>query len=119
MSRRTHRVEDVLRGELSTLILRELQDPRVALTSVTRVEVSPDLRNATAWISVLPEGPEREEALEALRHASGFLRKQLARRLRHMRAIPELTFRLDRGAEHSQHLTDLLEELQDDDQPNP
>lgn len=117
MSRRTDRVEDILRAELSSLILRELQDPRVALTTITRVNVSPDLRSATAWVSVLPDGPAKDAALEALRHARGYLRRQLAHRLRHMRAIPELNFRLDRGAEHSQNLTDLLDQLHDDEQP--
>lgn len=118
MSRRTQRIEDLIRQELSTLILRDLRDPRVALTSVSKVDVSPDLRNATVWVSSLTEDEQKEDVLIALAHARGYLRKQLASRLRHMRAIPELTFRLDRSAEHSQHVTDLLDELNDDEQPS-
>jgi len=114
MSRRTQRVSELLQSELSQLILRSLQDPRVRMTSISNVDVSPDMRRAVVRISVLDDS-QREESLAALRHAAGFLRRQLAQRLRHMRVMPELIFELDRGAEHSQHISDLLERLHDND----
>lgn len=114
MSRRSHRVEDALRAEISELLLRQVADPRVRMTTVSVVEVSPDLRHAIVRVSVLGEASEREHSLEALRHAAGFIRSRLARRLKHMRVIPELRFELDRGAEHSQRISDLLESLHDD-----
>lgn len=114
MSRRTQRVSELLQSELSQLILRSLQDPRVRMTSISNVDVSPDMRRAVVRISVL-DNSQREESLAALRHAAGFLRRQLAQRLRHMRVMPELIFELDRGAEHSQHISDLLERLHDND----
>jgi ribosome-binding factor A len=111
MSRRTDRLSDLLRAELSELILREIKDPRIKLVSLTGVEVTSDLRRAIVRVSVLlSEEPQREEAVEALRHARGFLRTELARRLR-TRVTPELVFELDRGAEHSQKISDLLESL--------
>ena len=110
MSRRTDRLSDLLRAELSELILREIKDPRIKLVSLTGVDVTSDLRRAVVRVSVLGEESEREEAVEALRHARGFLRTELARRLR-TRATPELIFELDRGAEHSQKISDLLESL--------
>ena len=115
MSRRTQRVGELLQAEISQLLLRSVHDPRVRLASVAAVDVSPDLRRAVVRVSVLDES-QREESLAALRHASGFLRHELAHRLRHMRAIPELLFELDRGAEHSQRISDLLEQLHDHDQ---
>ncbi len=115
MSRRTERVEDLLRGELAILIQRELADPRVRLTTVSAVNVSPDLKQATVRVSVVGEEPARLASVEALRHARRFLRARLARQLRHMRSIPELSFELDRGAEHSQRISDLLETLHDHD----
>jgi ribosome-binding factor A len=115
MSRRTQRVGETLQAELAQLILRSLQDPRVRMTSVASVDVSPDLRRAVVKISVLDES-QREDSLEALRHAAGFLRRQLSQKLRHMRVIPELLFELDRGAEHSQRISDLLEHLHEHDQ---
>ncbi len=114
MSRRTERVEDLLRAELSQLILRELADPRVRLATVAAVHVTPDLRQARVSISVMGEDAAREEAVAALRHASGYLRRQLGARLR-LRATPQLEFTLDRGAEHSVHIASLLETLQHDD----
>jgi ribosome-binding factor A len=110
VSRRTDRVSDLLRAELSDLLLREIHDPRVKLASVTAVEVTPDLRRAVVRISVLGDDAQRQEAIDGLRHAKGFLRTELAHRLR-TRATPELIFELDRGAEHSQRISDLLEGL--------
>ncbi|HEX5758863.1 MAG TPA: 30S ribosome-binding factor RbfA [Thermoanaerobaculia bacterium] len=110
MSRRTDRVADVLRGELSNLLLRQVHDPRIKLVSVTGVDVSPDLRRAVVKVSALGDDEERSAAVEALQHARGFLRSELAHRLR-LRVTPELIFELDRGAEHSQKIADLLESL--------
>lgn len=111
MSRRTDRVADVLRAELSDLLLKSVHDPRIRLVSVTDVDVSPDLHRAVVKVSVLGDDAERDATVEALRHARGFLRSELAHRLRTMRVTPELVFELDRGAEHSRKITDLLESL--------
>ncbi len=114
MSRRTQRINELLQAEISQLLVRSVQDPRVRMTSVAAVDVSPDLRRAVVHVSVLDDA-QREDSLAALRHAAGFLRHQLALRLRHMRVIPELFFEIDRGAEHSQRISDLLERLHDND----
>lgn len=110
MSRRSGRVGDLLRAELADLLLREVHDPRVKLASVTSVEVTTDLKRADVKVSVLGDDAQRQAAVEGLRHARGFLRTELARRLR-LRMTPELVFELDRGAEHSQQISDLLESL--------
>jgi len=110
LSRRTDRVSDLLRAELADLLLREIHDPRVKLASVTAVEVSPDLGRAAIKISALGDDEQRQATLEGIRHAKGFLRKELAHRLR-LRVTPELVFELDRGAEHSQRISDILESL--------
>lgn len=117
MSQRTARVADLIRRELSQVIVQRLQDPRVKLTTVSEVRVTPDLRRAIVQLSILGEEETRGEALEALRHAKGFLRSELARRLRSMKVVPELVFELDRGAEHSRNIEDLLESLHDENQP--
>lgn len=114
MSRRTDRVGDLLRAELNQLIARDVADPRVRLASVTGVDVSPDLRHAVVSVSVLGEDAERGPAVEALRGASGFLRSRLAKTVR-LKNVPELRFELDRGAEHSQRISEILESLHDDE----
>jgi ribosome-binding factor A len=116
MSRRTDRVEDLLRVEISRLIMRDVSDPRVRLATVSEVNISPDLKHATVKVSVLGEDEERVHTLKGLQHASGFIRTRLAKSLKRMRSIPQLTFELDRRAEHSQHISDLLETLHDQDE---
>lgn len=116
MSRRSQRVEDLLQAELSTLILRRMNDPRVRLASISGVEVTSDLKRARVLLSALGEDDQRQECLEALKHARGFLRSQLARGLRHMRTIPELVFELDERPEYSQHISSILEELHINDE---
>ena len=78
--------------------------------SVTRVDVTPDLRHAAVYISVLGTDEEREETLKALRSASGFIRHHLKPRLR-MRQIPELEFRDDRSMEHAEQIARTLREI--------
>lgn len=111
MSRRQERVADLVRHELSRIMLRDLQDPRVRMASVSTVDISPDLRHARIGVSVLGDEGERLEAVRALGRARGYLRRRLAAELRDLRTIPELEFELDRGAEHSQRISDLLERL--------
>lgn len=117
MSQRTDRVGDLVRRELAELVLHRLQDPRVRLATVSGVRVTPDLRRAVVSVSVVGELDQREEAVQALSHARGYLRRELARRLKTMRVVPDLVFELDRGAEHSRNIEDLLEELNDKNQP--
>ena len=109
MTRRTDRVGDTLRAELSTIISRRVRDPRVSMTTVSTVEMSPDLKHARVFLSVVGDQAEREASLDALRHAAGFIRGQLAKELKRLRNIPELRFEIDRGAEYSQRISDLLE----------
>lgn len=116
MSQRTRRVGDLIRRELAEVIVNRLQDPRVRLATVADVRVTPDLRRAIVRVSILGEDEARRAGLEGLQHARGFLRTALARRLRSMKIIPELVFELDRGAEHSRNIEDLLELLHDKNQ---
>jgi ribosome-binding factor A len=113
VSRRTVRIADQLRLELSDLLRREVHDPRLrqaSLVGIMDIDVSPDLRRAVVKVSALGEEQDRLATIAALQHARGFLRSELARRLR-LRVTPELHFELDRGAEHSQSIADLLESL--------
>ncbi len=110
MSQRTEKVGDLLRSELSSIIQREMRDPRVRLSTVSGVTVSRDLSHAEVRISVLGQDEDRTESLAAFDRAKGFLRSKLARRVR-LRVVPELTFKPDRGAEHSQRISEILEKL--------
>lgn len=108
MTQRTERVGDLIRAELADLLLREMRDPRVALATISSVDVARDFSHATIKVSALGSDAERTAAVAALEKAKGFLRRELSRRLT-LRTTPELHFSLDRGAEHSQRISELLE----------
>ena len=108
--RRRRQVGDLLRDEISFLIQRGLKDPRIGFTSITRVDVSPDIRYATVFVSVLGTEEEQSETLVALNSASGFIRHELGPKLT-MRNIPIVSFRLDRSMEHAENVARLLREI--------
>jgi ribosome-binding factor A len=111
-SRRQERISEMLREELSILISTELNDPRLedALVAVTDVTVSPDLHNARVFIEhVLPHESDAQ-VLSALRHSVTFIRLALIENL-NLRAVPELTFQIDRSNERGHHIDELLDSL--------
>jgi len=109
--RRIDRIEEQLRIELSEIIEREIQDPRIGLTTVTAVKVSPDLRHARVFVTVLGDDTQRKKALEGLRAAASFARRSLSQRLHHMRRIPELTFDYDEAIEKGIRIEELLDQI--------
>ncbi len=114
-SYRQARLAEFLRDEISAIIQRELRDPRVGFASVTRVEMSPDLRHARVYVSVYGTHEEQEAALRALQGAAGFIRRLIAPHL-HTRHIPELHFKLDRSLEHAEQVARLLHQIRQEQQ---
>lgn len=114
MSRRTERVEELLRGEIASLLHRDVTDPRVKLVTLTRVDVSPDLRNAMVyWSRVDAKGaPPPEEVAAGLESAAGFLRRRLSERLV-LKRMPALSFRFDPSLELGNQTLNTLRELSD------
>jgi ribosome-binding factor A len=110
-SPRPERVADAIQVELADILSRRLKDPRHGFLTVTAVEVTPDLRRARIFISALTEG-EREEGLDTLNRAKGFIRTELSRRIR-LRFFPELEFRPDRSTERGLHVQALLRDLEE------
>ncbi len=108
MSRRTERVNEVLREEISELLRTDLRDPRIGgMVTVTHVDVSPDLRHAIAYVSVLGTDEERASTLKALEHARPFVRRELSSRLS-LRTTPDVQFASDTSMERAQEMTDLM-----------
>lgn len=119
MSRRTSRVSELLREEISDLVQRNLKDPRLegAFLSITEVEVSADLRVADVFVSHLGSAEERDDALAGLRSASAYLERELRRRLR-MRRTPSLTFQFDPSIERGARLASTIADLARDRGPD-
>ncbi len=114
MSRRTRQVGDLLREELDDIIRHDVKDPRVAFFTITRVDVTPDIRQANAYISVLGTDEERAGTMAALDSASGYIRRQLKPRLR-MRQIPEVTFVDDRSMEYAETIASAIAQARSSD----
>ena len=110
MSRRTERLGEEVREEVAQLIAGELKDPRIGFVTVTRVEVTPDLRTARVYVGVLGTEKQKQATLAGLRQAAGFLRRALGQSLR-LRYTPELVFTYDEGLEASDRVAQLLAEI--------
>jgi ribosome-binding factor A len=101
-------VSALLREEISALVRDEIRDPRMSgMISVTHVDVSPDLRNASAFVSVLGSEEDLASTMAALEHARPFVRRELGRRLR-LRTIPDVRFVSDTSIAQAQELTDRM-----------
>jgi ribosome-binding factor A len=115
MSRRTERVADALLEALSELLLREVKDPRVERVTLTRVDVSGDLRQAKVGYCTLGDDAARERALKGLESAAGFLQGKVARML-HMRYAPQIHFRYDDAFEKADEVDRLLKRARSGEQ---
>ena len=105
--RRTARVQEALRDELTELIGFEISDPRIKGASVSRVEVSSDMRHASILMVVPGDEAEQRATLKALDHAAGHLRQKVASRL-NLRRMPELNFGIERWEEAPERVEILL-----------
>jgi len=109
-SRRSQRVADVVRAELSRLLLLEAHDPDLKRVTVTDVEMPSDLKSARVFFSCLGGDDERALALVALRRAAGYLRREVGQRCR-LRYAPELSFVADRSLERGARIEELLHQV--------
>ena len=113
MSRRVERINELLRQEISLLLLRQIKDPRLAgVISVTRVNTSDDLRSAHVFLSVMGDTATKQSALEGVQSAASFIRRELRGRLA-MRYTPFLRFDLDDSLEHGETLLRIMDGLRD------
>ncbi|HEY7982734.1 MAG TPA: 30S ribosome-binding factor RbfA [Ktedonobacterales bacterium] len=112
-TRRQDQLGELIGQELSDLIHNRLKDPRVGFASITGVEVSGDLRHAKVFVSVMGSADDQQATMQALAHAGGFLRHELAQRLT-IRYTPELAFRLDESIARGSHLMELLQQVKEE-----
>jgi len=108
VTRRQKQVSSLIQRELSDLLGKKVSDPRLDFVTITAVKISPDLRQAHIFVSVMGN---QQEAIEGLNHAASFLRRELSSRLA-LRYMPELTFHLDDSLERGERIDQLLEEIQ-------
>jgi ribosome-binding factor A len=104
---RQEKLGELIAAELSELLRTRVKDPRVGFASITHVEVSGDLRHAKIFVSVMGSAEEQVATMKGLKHATGFLRHELASRLV-LRFMPELVFKLDTSIAEGAHILELL-----------
>ncbi|PKB71134.1 MAG: ribosome-binding factor A [SAR202 cluster bacterium Io17-Chloro-G6] len=115
MSRRTDRVNEQLREEISTLLARQINDPRLnGVISITRVVTSGDLRSARVFISVMGGQATKKEALEGIQSAATFLRRELRDRI-NMKHTPFLTYELDSSLDEADQVLRLMNQIKTDE----
>ncbi len=108
------RINGEVMRELSNIIRGEIKDPRInPMTSVVSVEVTPDLKQCKAYISVLGDEESQKETLAGLRSAEGFIRRELARTI-NLRNTPEITFIIDQSIEYGVSMSHLIDEVNKD-----
>jgi ribosome-binding factor A len=110
---RQEKLGELIAIELSDLIRTRMKDPRVGFASITHVEVSGDLRHAKVFVSVMGTEKEQTATIQALKHATGFLRSELASRIT-LRYMPELVFKLDTSIEQGTRILELIREIENE-----
>ncbi|MBN6206638.1 30S ribosome-binding factor RbfA [Ralstonia pickettii] len=107
---RANRVAEQMKKELGEILTTKIKDPRVGFVTVTDVEVTGDLQQATIYISVLGTDKEKQDSLLGLTKAKGFIRSEIGKRIR-LRKTPEITFEFDEALEYGNRIESIIRDL--------
>ena len=112
---RIDRISEEVKKVVSDIIRNDINDPRVStLSSVVAAEVTPDLRYAKIFVSVLGNDEEKQATIKGLKSAAGFIRRELGRKIE-LRHLPEVVFQLDTTIEHGAYINKLLHDVKKKD----
>ncbi len=104
------RISEELKREVSQIIQTEVKDPRLPpFVSVTDIDVTKDLKHAKAYVSIMGTAEEKAEAIKALQHAQGFIRREVGKRIR-LHSTPEFHFHLDESIDTGFRISKLIDE---------
>lgn len=115
---RYEKVAEALKKEISSIIHDELNDPRLGFVTITRLELTPDLKYAKIFFSVLGKDEDYKKTKAALDSALGFIRRLVAQRIR-LRFTPEIMFKEDRSGEYSIKIQQVIDQIRELDEPRP
>ena len=104
---RVEKVQELMKQEISKIILQELKDPRIGFVTVTEVELTKDLRSAKVFVSLMGNEQQMKDCWTGLNSSLGYIRREVGQRIR-LRCTPELTFHLDKSLDYSAHIQELL-----------
>ena len=114
--KRSEKVADLIRKEISQMLVKSIKDPRIGFVTITRVTVSEDCRFAKVYFSVAGTLEERENSVKGLESAKGYVRKELGRRIR-LRYTPEIMFQFDPSIEYAIHMEELIQSIHQQKEP--
>lgn len=107
---RVEKLQEFIKQEVSQMILTDLKDPRIGFVTVTRVEVTGDLRQAKIYVSLFGSTEQKTSTWQGLQKSLGFVRTELGKRLQ-IRHTPELSLQLDETLDHSVRIQELLDKI--------
>ena len=110
---RIEKLQELIKQEMSKMLLKELKDPRIGFVTVTDVEMTGDLREAKIYVSVMGSEEQVKSSLEGLNSALGFVRREIGQRIR-LRFTPEISFALDTSLDYGDHIQKLLLQVEGD-----
>ena len=111
MSRqRPERIQEAIRQEMSLIAQGQIKDPRIGFITITKVDLTKDLRYARIYFSVLGEKADKNKALKGLNSAKGYIKGLIADKIK-LRYMPEIAFVIDSTLEHTQHIYDILNSI--------
>lgn len=111
---RVEKLQELIKQEISQMILQELKDPRIGFVTVTQVEVTGDLREAKVYVSIMGGDEQVKESWQGLQSSLGFIRREIGKRIR-LRFTPEISFALDKSLDYSAHIQELLLKIKADE----
>lgn len=113
--KRSQRVSELLREEVSQIITQELKDPNIGMVTVTYVKLSDDLKSARVYVSILGDAKKKESSLKGLERAKNWIRKEFGHRME-LKYTPQLTFCYDETIDYAQNIESLLKKIHKDDE---
>ncbi len=107
---RVEKVQELMKQEVSKMLLRDIKDPRIGFVTVTQVELTGDLREAKIYVSIMGSEQQIEDSWQGLQSALGFIRREIGKRIR-LRFTPSIAFALDKSLDYSAHIQELLNKI--------
>jgi len=117
MGMRSKRVRGQLKKEISRVLQEDLNDPRIGFVTLTRIDLTDDLRYAKVYFSVLGDEAAKQSSTEGIQSAVGYIRRLIGERLK-LKYVPEISFKLDKSIEYSINLEKTFERLKNEREQN-
>lgn len=111
---RAEKIQELIKQEVSKIILNDLKNPNIGFVTVTQVEVTNDLRHAKIWLSLYGKEEEQAKTLQALERSLGFIRNEIGKRIR-LKFVPELALLTDSSLEYSSHIQKILLQIKENE----